>query len=233
MNEKKILFVDDDRDLVDLLRYAFQRDGYTVFCAFDGTNALRLTELERPDIVVLDLNLPPHGGMHVLGELRRVRHVPVIVLSALGDEDHQVNALNLGADDYVVKPFRPRELRARVESRLRRARMDQRLPTRPNEPLVAGEIALDPQRREVMLGGQPVHLTYHEFSLLHYLMLNRGIVVPVSEIIANVWGYNTDGDENVVRITVSRLRRKLEPDPSRPSYLLNSPGAGYMLRDSA
>ncbi len=231
MKDTKILFVDDDRDLVDLLRYAFQRDGYTVYCAYDGINALKLADLEQPDIVVLDLNLPRLGGMEVLRELRKASDTPVIVLSAIGDEDHLVNGLNLGAMDYVVKPFRPRELRARVEAQLRRAQIRGQMPAMPNEPLRCGDIVLDPQRREVMQAGRPVHLTQHEFALLHYLMLNRGIVVPVSDIIANVWGYNTEGDENIVRIAVSRLRRKVEADPSHPSYLFNSPGAGYMLSD--
>ncbi len=230
MNDTKILFIDDDRDLVDLLRYAFQRDGYVVFCAYDGIDALKLVALEQPDIVVLDLNLPRLQGMDVLRELRKTSRVPVVVLSAIGDEDHLVNALNSGAYDYVVKPFRPRELRARVEAQLRRADLERRIPL-PNQPLTCGEIVLDPQRRQVTLRGQPLHLTHQEFSLMYYLMLNRNIVVPVSDIIANVWGYDTDGDENMVRITISRLRRKVESDPSHPSYLLNSPGAGYMLSD--
>jgi two-component system, OmpR family, response regulator VicR len=226
----KILCVDDDRDLVDLLSYVFQRDGFAVSAAYDGEAALALAQREKIDIILLDLNLPKLHGMQVLRELRRDPNVTIIVLTALGDEDHLVTALNLGADDYLVKPFRPRELRARVQATLRRSRLDAPTLTTSRGPLQCGEIALDPQRREVTVAGHPVQLTYHEFALLHYLMLNRDIVVPVPDIIANVWGFDAEGEDSMIRTTMSRLRRKVEADPAHPRYLTNRRGQGYLFQ---
>ncbi len=229
----RILFVDDDRDLVDLLRYAFKREGHAVAVAYDAESAANVVQLEKPDVIVLDLNLPKRHGMDLLRDLRRDPDVAIIVLSAIGDEDHLVNALNLGADDYVVKPFRPRELKARVNALVRRTQRQAPTAATFRGTLSSGEITLDPQRREVTIGGRAVHLTHHEFALLHYLMLNREILVPVPDIIVNVWGFDTESSDNVVQVTMSRLRRKIETDPAHPRYLVNSPGEGYMFRDGA
>jgi DNA-binding response OmpR family regulator len=229
----KILLADDDRDLVDLLRYSFQRDGYAVVTAFDGEAALRVLEIESPDVVVLDMMMPKRSGMDVLHEMRRSSQVPIIILTALGDEEHAVSALRAGADDYVTKPFRPRELRARVEVSLRRARVWDMARRKQGGSITCGEVTLDPQRREVTVAGRPVQLTRIEFTMLHYLMLNRDIVVSVSDILANVWNYAADQNEDVVKVTVSRLRRKLEADPSHPCYIITVPGAGYMFKYKA
>ncbi len=226
----KILLADDDRDLIDLLRYAFQRDGHSVVMAFDGEAALRMIQSESPDLVVLDLMMPKRDGMQVLKELRRSKNVPVIMLTALGDEDHVVDALQLGADDYLVKPFRPRELRARAQALLRRSR-DPLTSSKPAQPIEVGDVALDPGTRQVSVQGRPAQLSRTEFSLLHYLMLNRNVIVSPSDIIANVWGYEADENDQVVKVTVSRLRRKLETDPSNPQYIVNVPGVGYKFHD--
>jgi DNA-binding response OmpR family regulator len=225
----KVLLADDDRDLIDLLRYTFQRDGYAVSLAFDGEMALHKLQTDAPDLLVLDLMMPKRSGMDVLRELQHSSHVPVIVLTALGDEDHVVDALELGADDYLVKPFRPRELRARAQALLRRCREEVRIQEKAAAPLVVGSVRLDPRTRGVTVDGNPVQLSRTEFSLLHYLMLSRG-VVSVPDIIANVWGYEADANDEVVKVTVSRLRRKIEADPSNPRYVVNVPGVGYRFQ---
>jgi DNA-binding response OmpR family regulator len=157
--------------------------------------------------------------------------VPVIVLTALGDEDHLVDALQLGADDYLVKPFRPRELRARALALLRRSSAQGATQRRDYQSLSFGDITLDPGAHQATVDGTAVPLTPIEFSLLHYLMLNRNIVVRLSDIIANVWGYEADGNDEVVKVTVSRLRRKIEADPSQPRYIVNVPGVGYKFQE--
>ena len=226
----KVLLADDDHDLIDLLRYSFQRDGHVVRIAYDGEAALRMIQAETPDLVVLDLMMPKRNGMEVLKELRRSNSVPVIVLTALGDEDHIVDALKLGADDYLVKPFRPRELDARARAIVRRSREQTNPAENPSMPIALGDVALDPRTREVTVSGEPVQLTRTELSLLHYLMLNRNLILTVSDIISNVWGYDADENDDVVKVTVSRLRRKLETDPSNPKYILNVPGVGYKFQ---
>ncbi len=226
----KVLLVDDDRDLVDLLRYAFQRDGYKVAMAFDGEMATRVFELESPDLVVLDLMMPKRSGMDVLIKIREQSEVPVIVLTGMGDEDHLVNALELGADDYLVKPFRPRELRARARALLRRNRTRLESHVKPSTPLVIGALMLDPLTRQVNLEEKVLQLSSKEFALLHYLMLNRDVVLKVSDIMANVWGFDSAANDEVLKVTIYRLRRKIETDPTHPQYIVNVPGQGYTFR---
>ncbi len=229
----KVLLVDDDRDLVDLLRYSFQRDGYKVVMAFDGEAATHVFELESPDLVVLDLMMPKRSGMEVLKRIREESEVPVIVLTGVGDEDHLVNALEFGADDYLVKPFRPRELRARARALLRRNKTRVESHVKPTKPLVIGALTLDPLARQVSMGDKFLQLTSKEFALLHYLMLNRDVVLKVSDIMANVWGYDSASNDEVLKVTVYRLRHKIETDPAHPQYIVNVPGQGYTFRYKA
>ncbi|MBI5303137.1 MAG: response regulator transcription factor [Chloroflexi bacterium] len=226
----KVLLADDDRDLVDLLRYTFQRAGYSVVTAFDGEMALRALKAEAPDLVVLDLMMPKRNGMEVLKDARRDGDVPIIVLTGLGDEDHVVSALELGADDYLVKPFRPRELRARAQSLLRRSTSDSTSQPKMALPLALGDIKLDPNAREVSVAGAATQLTRTEFDLLHYLMRNREVVLSASDIIAAVWGYEADENDEVVKVAISRLRRKIEHDPSNPRYIVTVHGVGYKFQ---
>lgn len=226
----KILFVDDDRDLVGILRYTFQRDGYSVVTAFDGEAGLRAIKAEIPDIVVLDLMMPRRSGIEVLEEMRQFKNVPVIVLTALGDEENVVSALGLGADDYVVKPFRPRELKARVQALVRRSRGKIEAQDALTAPLDLAGVKLNPVSHEVIVGNRPVSLTRTEFALLQYLMANHDAVIAVPEIVASVWGYEAEESDEVVKVTVSRLRRKIEPDPAKPRYIINLPGVGYKFQ---
>lgn len=226
----KVLVADDDRELVELLDYALKRDGHRVVSAYDGLTALQLIQMEKPDLVLLDVNMPKQDGLEVLRELRRRSKVPVLVLTVRTDEDSVVTALELGADDYVYKPFRPRELRARVRSLLRRHQGWSEMNMAVTEKLLFGDICLDPLSRQVSVRGEAVKLTPTEFSLLHFLMLNRDGVVRPSSIVANVWGYDADETDDVVRVFVSRLRRKIERDPSNPRSIVNVPGFGYMFQ---
>ncbi len=228
----KVLVADDDRELVELLDYALKRDGHRVITAFDGMTALQLIQMEKPDLVLLDVNMPKQNGIDVLRDLRRRSKVPVLMLTVRTDEDSVVSALELGADDYVYKPFRPRELRARVRALLRRhngAPASQA----STEKLVIGDICLDPQQRQVWVRGDSIKLTPTEFSLLHFLMLNRDGVLRPSSIVANVWGYDADETDDVVRVFISRLRRKIEIDPSNPRSIVNVPGFGYKFQSEA
>src|SRR5581483_2472245 len=193
----KILVVDDDRDLVDLIRYGLHREGHTVITAFDGESALRLFRLERPDLIILDLLMPPKGGMKVLQEIRKETDVPIIILSALGDEDHIVSALYEGADDYMVKPFGPRELRARTKALLRRSSKQNRESAKTSKPLVLGHISLDPQARSVLAAGKSVRLSRTEFELLKYLMINHNAVITYHDLLATVWGYDSEENSEV------------------------------------
>ncbi|MGB8646488.1 MAG: response regulator transcription factor [Anaerolineae bacterium] len=224
----KILLADDDRDLVAVLRYTLQREGHSVAMAYDGQAALSAIQSETPDLVILDLVMPKKSGIQVLEELPRTRRMPILVLSALGDEENTVRALSAGADDFVSKPFRPRELAARVQALLRRAG---KTPSpESNLPLAVGPVRLDPGAREVRLGDKPLQLTRTEFALLHYLMLQANVVISTPELMAAIWGYESDAGDEVVKVTISRLRRKLEPDPANPQHIVNVPGAGYKFQ---
>jgi DNA-binding response OmpR family regulator len=226
----KILLADDDHDLVEMISFVLQRDGYKVVTAFDGAAALKAFEAEAPDLVVLDLNMPKRSGLDVLRAIRASSLTPVVMLSVVADEDHIVDALDSGADDYLQKPFRPRELRARTRALLRRSRQPVPAQAARQMPITLGDIHLDPQRHEVTVDGRPARLTPTEFSLLAYLMRNHDMVLDASSIVASVWGYDADENEDVIRVTISRLRHKIEPDPTHPIYIINVPGVGYKFQ---
>lgn len=223
----KILIVDDDRDLVNMLRFLFERESYSVATAFDGEIALRMFQTEAPDLIVLDLSMPRRSGFEVLHELRRTSQVPVMVLTALGEEDNLVMALDDGADDYLTKPFKPKELKARVRALLRRAAAPPESEEKYSKSLVIGDISLNAHTMQVSVAGREVKLTRTEFALLQYLMVNYEKVVSASDIIANVWGYDAEQNEDLVRVAISRLRHKIEPEPSTPRYISTMSGVGY------
>jgi two-component system, OmpR family, response regulator RegX3 len=223
----KILVVDDDRDLLDMLQYSLQREGYVVIRALDGEAAVRAFQSEGPDLVILDLHLPKRSGMDVLREVRRQSDVPVLILSVVHEEDRVVSAIEIGADDYMAKPVRLSELRARVKALLRGTLQLEEFAPKPAKTITLGEIHLDLWRHQVTVSAEPVKLTPTEFALLHYMMLNYNRVVPLSDLIANVWGYDAEETENTVRVVIYRLRQKIEPDPTHPIYLINLSGFGY------
>jgi DNA-binding response OmpR family regulator len=232
----KALVVDDDRVLNDLVAFALRREGFDLVQAYDGEAALRRYAEEQPDLVVLDLNLPKLDGFAVCRRIRSQADplsggIPtaIIMLTVRSDEDDLVHGLELGADDYIAKPFSPRQLVARAQAVLRRT-------GKAPAPVLrqAGQLTLDPSRREVRVAhlseeGSPVALTPLESRLLDYLMANAGRVLTTESIIDHVWGPE-GGDRDMVRQLVRRLRAKIEPDPTRPTYIETVAGLGYGLK---
>jgi DNA-binding response OmpR family regulator len=221
----KVLVVDDDRELSGLIAYALRQAGYLVVEAADGQAALAACEREEPALVILDVNLPRLNGLEVCRRIRQAGRTPVMMLTVRGGEEDQVQALDLGADDYLTKPFSPRTLLARVRALLRRAGAE-----RP-APLVAGHFALDLERQAVAVaGGAPVRLTRLELRLLQLLLANAGRVLPAERLLSHVWGSRGEGDRQLLKQLVHRLRQKIEADAAAPRYLATVAGVGYALR---
>jgi DNA-binding response OmpR family regulator len=225
-----VLIVDDDRDLCSLLELTFRRAGLTAAVALDGESGIRLFGAERPDVVVLDVNLGTSDGFEVLREIRRLSRAPVIMLTARDAEDDKVKGLELGADDYVTKPFGHRELVARVRALIRRTGHD--LPGDASGPRVmrVGPLLIDAGQHVASRDGQKLDLTVTEFRLLHALMREAGTVIPTRRLLKQVWGYDDPSSSDVVRVTLHRLRRKLGDDPADPRLIHTVAGVGVMLR---
>lgn len=223
----KALIVDDDRVLADVIAFTLRREGFQVIQAYDGETALRRWAEDEPDIIVLDVNLPKLDGFAVCRRIREQSDTPIILLTVRGEEDDIVHGLNLGADDYVTKPFSPRQLVARLQAILRRAGQ---VPTSPLQQ--AGDLTFDPSRRELTVGqGEPVSLTPLESRLIEFLLINANQVMTTDALIDHVWG-PSGGDRDMLRQLVRRLRSKIEPDPANPSYIETVPGLGYGLKVS-
>jgi DNA-binding response OmpR family regulator len=220
-----VLVVDDERKIRDLVRAYLEQDGYAVLLADSGQMALQVAARVRPDLVVLDLMLPDLAGEEVARSLRTISEVPIVMLTAKAAEEDRVAGLRMGADDYVVKPFSPRELVARVEAVLRRARgaADTRL------SLDRGRLVIDREAREVRRDGETLSLTRSEFDLLHALATRPGRVWSRYELVTRVQGYDYEGYERTIDAHVKNLRRKLGEDPHHPRYVLTVPGVGYKL----
>ncbi len=225
---QKILVVDDEPHIVELVRYNLEREGFQVSTAYDGHEALQRARTERPDLIVLDLMLPYVDGLEVCRILRRESTVPILVLTAKDGELDRVMGLETGADDYVTKPFSPRELVARVRAILRRSRPEAAGGTQPR--LVAGDLVLDPNTREVFLAGRPVDLTAKEFDLLRLLMAHPNRVFTRDALLEHVWGYDYFGSTRTVDMHISRLRDKIEDDPASPTYIVTVRGVGYKFK---
>jgi len=224
----RALVVDDDRVLAELVTFALHREGFEVIQAFDGETALRRWEEEEPDVIVLDVNMPKVDGFAVCRRIRSQDDTPIIMLTVRGDEDDIIRGLELGADDYIPKPFSPRQLVARIHAVLRRAG---RAPTSAVRQV--GDLRLDSSRREVQVAeADPISLTPLECELLKLLMLNAGHVLTHNTIIDHVWGPE-GADRDMLRQVVHRLRDKIEPDSSEPIYIETVPGLGYGLSRQA
>ena len=219
----RILVVDDEPQILRALQTSLRGAGYEVETATTGEQALTLAAVRPPDAVILDLVLPDRRGTEVARELRAWSTAPIIVLSVVGDESEKVAALDAGADDYVTKPFGTDELLARLRAALRRAAPE----TGPIFEI--GELVVDLDKRSVTFAGEPVALTPNEFDLLRLFARNEGKLLTHPAILREVWGPAYDAESHYLHVYVSQLRRKLEPDPARPRYLLTEPGAGYRL----
>jgi DNA-binding response OmpR family regulator len=225
-----ILLVDDEDAVQKLLAYPLERDGFRVLQARDGEEALDLFDDQRVDLVVLDLMLPKLDGLEVCKRLRAASDVPIIMLTARGDELDKVLGLELGADDYITKPFSIREFRSRVRALLRRAAAPRRLGI-DGEVLEAAELRIDPARRTVELRGEPVQLTYVEFELLRAFASSPGRVFSRDMLLRALWGDSAYREPRTIDVHVRHLREKLERDPREPEYLLTVRGVGYRFRD--
>ncbi len=228
---EKILVVDDEATMVDIIRYSLEKEGYSVVTAQDGEEALKLARQEKPDLVVLDIMLPQIDGYEVCRTLCVEQGMPIIMVTAKDELFDKVVGLEIGADDYLTKPFSPRELVARVRAHLRRNKKSRNTP--PVSDLAIGELSISTERREVTRRSKRIELTPKEFDVLSYLVSNRNRVVTREKLLDDVWGYDYYGDNKIVNVTVARLREKLEDDPSHPRYVTTVRGAGYMFQEPA
>ncbi|MDQ7849952.1 MAG: response regulator transcription factor [Armatimonadota bacterium] len=224
----RILVVDDEPHIVELVRYNLQQEGFAVSVAADGREALTRVASDRPDLVVLDIMLPEVDGIEVCRQIRAGSRVPVLMLTARDRELDRVVGLELGADDYVTKPFSPRELVARIRAILRRTGGADRLPE--TGPLEADGLVLHPETHEVWLHGRPVDLTAKEFELLKLLMRHPNRVFTRDFLLEHIWGYDYFGSTRTVDMHISRLREKIEDDPADPTFIQTVRGVGYKFK---
>ncbi|HLR53581.1 MAG TPA: response regulator YycF [Pseudogracilibacillus sp.] len=226
----KILAVDDEEPIADILKFNLENEGYEVILAHDGNTAVELAEKEDPDLILLDLMLPGKDGNEVCREIRKTKTMPIIMLTAKDGEIDKVLGLELGADDYVTKPFSNRELIARVKANLRRQQEIAKEPETTNKDIVIRNITIHPDAYSVSKEGVHIDLTHREFELFYYLARHIGQVMTREDLLETVWGYDYFGDVRTVDVTVRRLREKIEEDPSNPMWIVTRRGVGYYLR---
>ncbi|GGC95073.1 transcriptional regulatory protein WalR [Thalassobacillus devorans] len=228
---QKILVVDDEKPIADILKFNLEKEGYTVVCAHDGDEAIELADAENPDLILLDIMLPNKDGNEVCREVRKKHNMPIIMLTAKDSEIDKVLGLELGADDYVTKPFNNRELIARVKANLRRRFQEPEDPATQSKDIKIGRLVIHPDAYTVTRDGDYIELTHREFELLHYLAKHIGQVMTREHLLETVWGYDYYGDVRTVDVTVRRLREKIEESPSNPTWIVTRRGVGYYLRN--
>ena len=233
---KKILVVDDEKPISDIIKFNLKKEGYDVYTAYDGEEALQKVEEVNPDLILLDLMLPKIDGLEVAREVRKTHNMPIIMVTAKDAEIDKVLGLEMGADDYVTKPFSNRELVARVKANLRRqsatmAEAQAAEEESKNNDIEIGDLVIHPDAYVVSKRGEKIELTHREFELLYYLAKHIGQVMTREHLLQTVWGYDYFGDVRTVDVTVRRLREKIEDNPSRPIWLVTRRGVGYYLRN--
>lgn len=228
-NPTKILVIEDDRYISGFLTMSLRKEGYDVASSDTGTQGLFLISMERPDILLLDLGLPDRDGLSVLKEIRQNAQLPVIVVSARGQEKEKIAALDAGADDYVTKPFYLGELLARI--RVAERKLAQKPVQETDGFFHQGELGVDFEKRKVLIEGNEIHLTPMEYKLLALLIQNRGKVLTHNFILGKVWGYEEGGDTKTVRVFMASLRRKIEKDTMKPRFILTEIGVGYRFAE--
>ncbi|MGB3160065.1 response regulator YycF [Carnobacterium sp.] len=230
---KKILVVDDEKPISDIVKFNLIKEGYEVFTAYDGEEALEQVKEVEPDLIILDLMLPKIDGLEVCREIRKTHDMPIIMVTAKDSEIDKVLGLELGADDYVTKPFSNRELVARVKANLRRHSNAKAVVPEEEETndIEVGALTVHPDAYIVSKRGETIELTHREFELLHYLAKHLGQVMTREHLLQTVWGYDYFGDVRTVDVTVRRLREKIEDSPSHPTWLVTRRGVGYYLRN--
>lgn len=232
---KKILIVDDEKPISDIIKFNLTKEGYETVTAFDGREAITKFEKEDPDLIILDLMLPELDGLEVAKEVRKTSHIPIIMLSAKDSEFDKVIGLEIGADDYVTKPFSNRELLARVKAHLRRTEnietaVAEENASASNSEITIGDLKILPDAFVAQKRGEDIELTHREFELLHHLATHMGQVMTREYLLETVWGYDYFGDVRTVDVTIRRLREKIEDTPSRPEYILTRRGVGYYMK---
>ena len=232
---KKILIVDDEKPISDIIKFNLAKEGYETVTAFDGREAITKFEEEEPDLIILDLMLPELDGLEVAKEVRKTSHIPIIMLSAKDSEFDKVIGLEIGADDYVTKPFSNRELLARVKAHLRRTEnietaVAEENASASNSEITIGDLKILPDAFVAQKRGEDIELTHREFELLHHLATHMGQVMTREYLLETVWGYDYFGDVRTVDVTIRRLREKIEDTPSRPEYILTRRGVGYYMK---
>ncbi|CDO04827.1 Transcriptional regulatory protein YycF [Oceanobacillus picturae] len=227
---QKILVVDDEQPIADILKFNLEKEGYDVVLAHDGDEAIQVAEAEKPDLILLDIMLPNKDGNEVCREIRKTQMMPIIMLTAKDSEIDKVLGLELGADDYVTKPFSNREVIARVKANLRRQQAAPDDTVKATKDIVIGKLVIHPDAYVVSRDGEQIELTHREFELLHYLARHIGQVMTREHLLETVWGYDYFGDVRTVDVTVRRLREKIEENPSNPIWIVTRRGVGYYLR---
>lgn len=235
MAKKTILVVDDEKPIVDILTYNLQKEGYSTLEANDGEEAIKIATEKKPDLILLDIMLPKVDGLTVCKKLRHTLNIPILILSAKDEEIDKILGLELGADDYITKPFSVRELMARVKANLRKAEIQVQSTDAIEEPkkesilIEVGELSINIEKFEVKVRGKVIDLTLREFEVLKYLANQPGQVVTRETLLEKVWGYEYYGDIRTVDVTVRRIREKIEKDTSAPKILITKRGVGYYL----
>ena len=237
-NQKTILIVDDEQPIVDILVYNLKKEGYKTLEANDGIAAVDIALNEKPDLILLDIMLPKMDGLTVCKKIRTKYNIPILMLTAKDEEIDKILGLELGADDYITKPFSVRELMARIKANLRKSEIkseqynfqDDKSNNSNNKIIAIGDLVLDLEKIEAKVEGKPIDLTLREFEVLKYLALQKGQVVTREKLLETVWGYEYYGDIRTVDVTVRRIRGKIEKDTSYPKILATKRGIGYYIR---
>lgn len=227
---QRIGIIEDEKNISDMMRYNLEKDGYEVYTAYDGQEGLELIEKQELDLLLLDIMLPNVDGLDICKRVRQKMEIPIIIISAKADEFDKVLALELGADDYVTKPFSMREVLARVKARLRRKPTEAAKEENDGDKLKEGNLEMDLKKYEVSKEGRTVELTLREFELLKFLWQAKGEVFTREDLLTKVWGYEYYGDVRTVDVTIRRLREKIEDDASKAVYVLTKRGVGYYFR---
>lgn len=228
--EKKILIVEDEKAIADIVTFNLEKDGYTVLAAYDGEQGVEMAKAENPDLILLDLMLPKMDGYEVCKYLRKTMNTPIIMLTAREEEVDKILGLELGADDYITKPFSMRELMARVKANIRRQALDAAVAsTSDGQVLTFGALEIDLNSMQLKKNGKLVELTPREFELMKFFGTQPNKVFSREELMESVWKYEYFGDLRTVDVTIRRLREKIEDNPSEPEYIVTRRGSGYML----
>lgn len=227
--EKKILIVEDEQAIVDIISFNLEREGYTVFAAYDGEEGVEKAKAENPDLILLDLMLPKMDGYEVCKYLRKTMSTPIIMLTAREEEVDKILGLELGADDYITKPFSMRELLARVKANIRRQALDAAQSSNAEDILTFGALEVDLSAMQVKKSGKLIELSPREFELIKFFATQPGKVFSRETLMEQVWNYQFFGDVRTVDVTIRRLREKIEDNPSEPEYIVTRRGSGYLL----